>query len=118
MFSISTRYLPPVLWAILIFILSAIPGDNYPSNCFDYAPLAHFIEFGVLAILILRASGIKDKNIYWTLIISVLYAVSDEIHQMFVAGRSAGIFDWLIDFLGILVGIKFWWWIKSRNREI
>jgi len=35
----------------------------------------------------------------------VLYAISDETHQIFVPGRSAQISDVLIDSVGAIVGI-------------
>lgn len=49
---------------------------------------------------------LKEKNrILISLILGVLYATSDEIHQLFSPGRSAQITDVYIDTLGILVGI-------------
>ena len=39
------------------------------------------------------------------LIVCVLYAISDEVHQMFVPGRGPGIKDVLIDSAGATVGI-------------
>ena len=103
---IAFFYLPPILWAILIFILSAIPGDNYPPAVFNYSHIAHFIEFFILTILVLRAVGIKNKNIYLTLILCSLYALSDEIHQIFVINRSFSLLDWLVDLLAIILAIK------------
>jgi len=100
------NYLPPILWAIVIFILSSVPGNDYPPVFFDYSYLAHFIEFFILAILILRALGIKEKKIYLSLAISAIYALSDELHQTFVVDRSVSVLDWLVDFLGIVTGLK------------
>jgi len=111
------KYLPPVLWAILIFILSSIPGSNYPQAAFDFAPLAHFMEFFILTILVLRIFKTPNsKVIYLTLILCTLYALSDEIHQLFVINRSLSLLDLLIDFLAILSAIQFK--IKSTNKKI
>ena len=41
------------------------------------------------------------------LTISLLYAISDEIHQLFVPGRAGQIRDVLIDFSGSLTGVIF-----------
>ena len=109
------KYLLPILWAILIFILSAIPGDEYPTAAFDYAHIAHFIEFFILTILVLRTIKLNSKNIWIALIICSLYALSDEIHQMFVINRSASLLDWLVDFLAILISIKFWMYLKNKK---
>ncbi len=52
---------------------------------------------------------IKDKNriILYSWLFGILYAVTDEIHQFFVPGRSCEIRDVCIDSLGVLTGIIF-----------
>jgi len=112
---IITRYLPPIVWAFLIFILSAIPGSDYPEAVFNYSPFAHFIEFFILTILVLRAVKLNNKNIWLVLIICSLYAISDEIHQIFVLNRSASLLDWLLDFLAIIIAIKFYLYKKQKG---
>ena len=97
-----------ILWAILIFILSSIPGSDYPEVVFNYSPIAHFVEFFVLTILVLRIFKLTPKNIFLTLLICSLYALSDEIHQIFVINRSANLMDWLIDIFAILTAIQFY----------
>ena len=43
-------------------------------------------------------------SIRYSIIFAILFAISDEIHQGFVVGRDADIFDLLADIFGILVG--------------
>jgi len=50
-------------------------------------------------------SKLKIKHIFWVLIISIVYAASDEFHQLFVPGRSSTIKDILTDLIGILFAI-------------
>lgn len=68
--------------------------------------LAHFTEYVILGILMINC--LKDYNLKKVVLISiilcVLYACSDEIHQYFV-GRTARVFDVFIDSLGSIVGI-------------
>ena len=68
----------------------------------------HFIEFFVLEILLLSMFScfIKvDFKIYIiSLIFCLLYAFSDEIHQLYVIGRSAQVMDVCIDFCGSIIG--------------
>ena len=94
---------------------------------------AHFIEYAVLCGLLCGAFGVRpgrdtgtgstgnpgsdraylkrtDVRIVSAFIISALYAVSDELHQLFVPGRSAMLKDVLIDAggaaaAGIIIGI-------------
>lgn len=69
--------------------------------------LAHFTIYlilGVLVYLYIKEFNISNKFII-SLLICILYAVSDEIHQLFIVGRSGRILDVLIDSLGSLTGI-------------
>ena len=69
--------------------------------------IAHFTIYlilGVLVYLYIKEFNISNKFII-SLLICILYAVSDEIHQLFIVGRSGRILDVLIDSLGSLTGI-------------
>lgn len=69
---------------------------------------AHFIAYMILGILSLllfsEFKSLKDSAIY-AFMLSVIYAASDEFHQLFVPGRSGQIRDVAIDSLGALTGI-------------
>lgn len=62
---------------------------------------AHFIEYTVLGVLCFNAF----KPAAAAALIASLYAVSDEIHQLFVPGRSCELRDMIIDIAGISFGI-------------
>lgn len=68
----------------------------------------HFLEFFILELLILCAiSSFKRINFQYfiiTLLFCLIYACSDEIHQLFVVGRNANIMDVCIDFCGSVFG--------------
>ena len=62
---------------------------------------AHFLEYFILGVLVfftLNSYGIKNK--YIMIMLCFLYASSDEIHQLFVLGRSGSLIDVLLDTLG------------------
>lgn len=71
---------------------------------------AHFSLYAVLGVLSFL-SVISYKNIKYRIRILIsagiclLYAASDEFHQLFVAGRSGEIRDICIDFCGSLIAI-------------
>lgn len=71
--------------------------------------LAHFFLYalgGILILLHINLYKITDKRkviISW--ILGTTYAITDEIHQLFVQGRSGEIRDICIDSLGIITGI-------------
>ena len=92
---------------------------------------AHFTEYAILGSLFLlnlkswqRPKSSTSMNIFLSLIFSFLYACTDEIHQIFVPGRSAQFRDVLIDTLGASFGatityltIKFFAKVKTRTRK-
>lgn len=71
----------------------------------------HFVEYAILGILVsgnvLAWTGVhpirKKFLLSWGL--GAGYAASDEIHQLFVPGRSGQISDVLLDSGGVLTGI-------------
>ena len=70
--------------------------------------LAHLTEYaslGVLSCAFALTFGMKIKNLLAAFGFCVLYSGSDEIHQLFVPGRSGQLTDILIDSGGALIGI-------------
>ena len=65
--------------------------------------LAHYTEYLILGILVMNLNNNKSKSIYLSIIICLLYAISDEFHQSFVPGRSCQLYDVAIDFFLKLV---------------
>ena len=68
---------------------------------------AHLIEFMVLGILVFMNCHefMKKELLFRSLLFSCIYAVSDELHQLFVLNRSCQITDMLIDCLGACLGV-------------
>lgn len=71
---------------------------------------AHFFLYFVLGILIINLFKSFELFNYKTILIAILlcflYACSDEIHQLFIKGRSCEVRDILIDTIGSLSGIS------------
>lgn len=71
--------------------------------------LAHFSIYAVVGFLLMALVSTysieKNNGIGISLIIGIIYAISDEIHQYFVPGRAAKITDVMIDTMGVIVGI-------------
>jgi len=110
-----TKYIPVVIWMVLIFWISSVP--DLPSNKVDvldfiFKKSAHFIEYTILFLLWYRALGVK--NPFKAIVFSLIYAFSDEIHQLFVPGRTGNLRDVGIDFSGMLIAailiVKFDLW--------
>lgn len=89
---------------------------------------AHMIEYGILAVFVGMALGSWESPIGKTMInkdiinllICLLYASSDEIHQLFVEGRHGCVKDVFIDAVGSLIIIcivSFICYRKSRKNK-
>lgn len=133
MFRRKLPWMPVILWMLVIFYLSSQSADQsnqlsmgvtvriYEAvnillpelevDVFNHMvrKYAHFFAYMILGILSVNAlylNGIKDrKAILYSFIISFLYAISDEIHQIFVPGRAGQVMDVLIDSSGGIIGI-------------
>lgn len=79
---------------------------------------AHATEYAILVVLIFNATGILSDKIRYIAAWggAVVYAFTDEIHQLFVAGRSGQFTDVCIDALGALVAVVLCWIIGRRKH--
>lgn len=101
--------------------------ELYDSLPIPIRKLAHFSIFGLLGVFAFL-SLISYKDIRYILritiafLICVLYATSDEIHQLFVNGRSCELRDVLIDSSGALLAIivlgLFCYFVKGIRKKI
>lgn len=120
------NYFPVVVWMLVIFLLSSVEGSNQatdPSFLF-YASRkgAHVFEYFVLAILFLRSFEVHKmtdrEKVMSAIIFPLTYAVSDEVHQLFVLGRTGKLTDVGFDLFGIALAIVIWnvWWRKKMKK--
>ncbi len=93
--------LPPLALMGLIFYLSSQPDLGTGLGVWDLIgrKLVHLTIFGLLTAAWYRALA----SLVPAVIISALFAVSDEIHQSFVQGRHGSPVDVAIDFVGISI---------------
>jgi len=136
-----SRYGPLVIWAVLIFIGSSdllssshtsgfivrplhllFPGASEETLAiihFLLRKLGHFTEYAILALFAARAfrgSSIASLSKKWflvSLVFVIVYALTDEFHQMFVPTRTASIFDSMIDSLGGLTALTVVAWRRQ-----
>lgn len=104
-------WLPPVLYAVLIFYLSSLEepfGIEFESGNID--KVIHFFEYAIFGFLLIRAIRGSDVTVsintalLITFIIGTFYGFTDELHQSVVPGRLATVSDFLFDSLGTFVG--------------
>lgn len=85
--------------------------ENIISN-FQYIvrKTAHFSIYFALGICVLMSIiTYCNLRLYVRIVLSgiicIIYAASDELHQLYVAGRSCELFDVFIDAIGSILGI-------------
>jgi len=110
-------WLPPLLMMAFIYSLSAQPVlPQAPGEWLDafIKKLSHMIEYTILFLLLWRAWRYSRPRLparHPALLMTALYAVSDEVHQSFVPGRHANWYDVLFDVSAPLL----LWWIGHRR---
>jgi len=105
--SVALRlWAPVVVWAAVIFAFSAVPDLGTGLGTWDLVlrKIAHAGEFAVLGALLMRA--LRDERAAFAA--GVAYAISDEVHQVFVPGRVGSPLDVAIDSVGVAVGVLLW----------
>lgn len=90
---------------VIVEFLRKIFGDNVFTD-FIVRKAAHCLEFTGLSFLFnLSLYVTKNKPLYFfAVILTSIYAATDEFHQLFVEGRSCQITDWAIDTAGAILG--------------
>jgi VanZ family protein len=100
---------PVVAHMALLFFASAFPDAGTVTLSFSDKVL-HIAAYAPLGFLILRAltrgrlAAITWPRVLAAVALSVLYGLTDEIHQMFVPGRTADPVDLLADGVGAALG--------------
>ena len=118
-------HLPLLIYWIILFILTSLPTGLAIETRDVSDKLLHFGAYGLLSVLLylnmyFQNKFIKLKNnpATFTLVIASIYGLLDEIHQMFVPGRSAEFLDWVADFSGSLVAVLITGYIINRFKQI
>jgi VanZ family protein len=96
-----------------IFFVSGMTAPPMPQEVSDKT--AHVVAYIGLAILAVRAVGgglpcrVVLRVALLALAVAGGYGIFDEVHQLFVTGRSGDIVDWFADVAGTGIGIAACW---------
>jgi VanZ family protein len=118
----SSRILAPLLY----WLFPHISVDTVDLVVFIARKCAHLAEYSVFALLLWRALRKPVKNVFrpWNwhearlaLLLVALYAATDELHQRFVATRTAHVTDVFIDTAGGAAGLLALWLIGHGRKH-
>lgn len=99
-----------IVYAACMFMISSIPREiteeisitnytNYESIMFH---IVEYFFFGYFLYKAIKTTKIKKKALI-TVLIGIMFAISDEIHQIFVPGRAGVAEDVIFDAIGIVL---------------
>jgi VanZ family protein len=139
----SRSWWPALLWACIIFSLStdSFSPEHTASILFpffhwmmptltvdQFEPMhhvirksAHFVEYFIFCVLLFRGVRAGRPGWRWTwglaaLSIAAVYSALDEVHQAFVASRTASPWDSLLDSVGAFVAtVALFLWFRFRK---
>jgi VanZ family protein len=111
-----------VIYSVVIFIGSSIPGDHIGLETPGIDKLLHAIEYLVLSLLLFASLKfsitISNGTIFWLAAVgSSLYGLCDEIHQIFVPLREFDVLDIACDTSGSILGSYLMFRIANNVRS-
>lgn len=98
------RWVPTIVWAAVIFALSAIPDPHIPSGMATPGHAALYFVLGALAFGSLESGREPVRAVALAVLVASIYGVTDELHQAFVPGRMPDVLDWATDTVGAAAG--------------
>ncbi|MBX9693052.1 MAG: VanZ family protein [Cyanobacteria bacterium] len=124
-----------VLWLLVIFAFSSQAHSGAVTEAYlgDFnvlvRKLCHVSEYFILCLLFYwnlspgsggkkvggAAGALRCHPVVLSIVLTILYSVSDEWHQSFVPGRSASASDVMVDCVGVVIASVILTSLRRRN---
>ena len=121
------------VWMVAIFVFSSslMSAENTATYLFGDPPsvlvanfvirkFAHIAEYAILTYLWFRSLWTKPGRfvpcVWWSMLLSILYAMSDEWHQTFVPSREGIWTDVVWDAIGVAMMGQVLWYAKRTGK--
>lgn len=128
---IVRRLWPAIIWAVIILVLTGVPGKYFPKVVTFWEwltpdKIVHIIIFGIQVILILYGVGVQFLNakkryvINWIIVLStLLFAMLTEVLQAYVfIGRHGNVYDFLADAVGVGIGFLAYYLLILKKKGV
>ena len=119
----SADHTAEVIWPVLRWISPTLTDAQFGIIHYFIRKSAHFTEYFIFALLLYRGIRGQRPGWRWTwglsgLGLAAVYAALDEIHQAFVASRTASAYDSLLDSVGAFFAVAFLFlWFRHRRGK-
>jgi VanZ family protein len=143
-FKIGISLVLIVIWLVIIFSLSNDTAEESSSKSdvvaeeiaeviykdenkkkelvYPIRKIAHGTVYFILNILVMnllfQLNRMNYKYYLLGILFCILYAISDEVHQLYISGRSGELRDVFIDSMGSILGCLFYLGIYKLIRKI
>lgn len=109
------------VWLAFVEVLTSLPGSALPllpKMAIRIDWVAHFCLYAVLGALLARVGVLESwsrRRLVAAVVMVSLFGVLDELHQLFIPGRSAEVGDWAMDTLGSASGFAVLRWVAGTS---
>ena len=122
----STEHTGGVLRPILFGLMPHLTEQGFVAIHMFVRKTAHFTEYFIFCVLLYRGVRAGQRGWRWSwaltaLFIATGYSALDEIHQAFVASRTASPYDSLLDSIGAafaVVALFLWFQLRSAPSDV
>ncbi|TFG02177.1 MAG: VanZ family protein [Promethearchaeota archaeon] len=110
------RIIPAIIFAGIIFYFSSLSNPYLveppgPPRILELDitinDILHICEYALLSFLVAFGFSGKVRSVY-LLLVTIIYAILDEVHQYFVPNRYFSFYDILLDSIGVVLGFLFY----------
>jgi VanZ family protein len=115
----TSDFLEPLLSAIF----SGITAEQFEVIHLLIRKLSHWGEYFIFSLLLIWAlhgqfkHKVELRRAVWIAAVVFMYALSDELHQVFVQSRTASLADVTIDSFGGICGIL-WTYLRPKRKQV
>lgn len=120
--SFSSEHTASILEPVVRWLLPHLSEEQFNFIHHIIRKSAHFTEYFIFCLFVYRGVRAARKGWRWTWgfsawFIAAVYSCLDEIHQAFVASRTASPYDSLLDSIGALFAfLALWLWFRLRRE--
>jgi VanZ family protein len=122
----SVKHTSRIIGPFLRWFNPAVTDETIGAIQFFIRKCGHFTEYAILGFLFwiaLKNSATESRTWRWNrallaIVLSALYAMTDEFHQSFISTRQGSIVDVFIDTSGATAAIiLLWLWFRWRTGK-